>query len=140
MQNVYLSVIATKKKHTEGFLLFLFTVRCFKKKFIKVKSYALWSRLRGYKITSPRGIQTAITWRCLFQSPQPQCNVRITIDLDTLKNLEAIMDTEPGSKLFIQLLHISQLFQKCFQMRCLYFKAASIKVKSLPVADFNSCL
>ena len=64
----------------------------------------------------------------------------ITIDLDTLKNLEAIMDTEPGSKLFIQLLHISQLFQKCFQMGCLYFKAASIKVKFLPVADFNSCL
>lgn len=66
--------------------------------------------------------------------------VRITIDLASLKNLEVIMNTEPGSKLYIHLLHISQLFQKCFQMGCLYFKAASIEVKYLPVADFNSCL
>lgn len=42
--------------------------------------------------------------------------VRIAIDLDSFENLEVIMDTEPGSKLYIHLLHISQLFQKCFQM------------------------
>lgn len=62
-------------------------------------------------------------------------HARITIDSGSLKNLEVIMDTEPGSKLYIHLLHISQLFQKCFQMGCLYFKAMSIKAKSLPVAD-----
>lgn len=62
-------------------------------------------------------------------------HVRITIDLGSLKNLEVIMNAEPSSKLYIHLLHISQLFQKCFQMGCLYFKATSIKAKSLPVAD-----
>lgn len=66
--------------------------------------------------------------------------VRITNDLDSLKNLEVITDTQLGSKLYIHLLHTSQLFQKCFQMGCLNFKVTNIKVKSLPVAVFNSCL
>lgn len=145
--NIYCKMyicLLRQNKHTKGLLLFLlllFIVRCFKGKLTKIQSYSLWTRLRGYEITDPgRYLNRHLLEMSIPVSTASMWFVRITIALDSLKNLEVIMDTEPGSKLYIYLLHISQLFRKCFQMGCLYFKAVSIKVKSLPVADFNSCL